>query len=401
MKEQLKLVVKNSELKVHKDKRIFLTYPMLGLTKCTLEELEDGIAFTFQTKSLNYANEILKNTKEAKLRFLINCANLEKLYTEYDFSLNINNLMTDINLSAHVLLRDAHLNFSEDFLPMYKALIASVLLPKYTYDDFISSGLGLYQKNKFIAQISTLENTQDIKTILLNEYNKTVTHIQQNKRIVSKSSIRINQVTIPLLSIAFFVVFFFAGRFFIIDIPYKNSVISANQAYVAGNFLNVQSALSDIPVSQLTHETKHILSRAYVITEPLNDTQINNILSGLTLITDTSIFDYWIHMGRLEFNYAIDIAQRFGDNELLLFAYLKYEAVVIVDPHMPGEEKLARLNYIENHINNLQAIRENALDTEVFENLLAISTVSDSDAYYPTEVYENYPLPSTTETEVN
>jgi uncharacterized membrane protein YukC len=95
-----------------------------------------------------------------------------------------------------------------------------------------------------------------------------------------------------------------------------------------------------------------------VATEPLSISQRDNIMMGLTLITDTSIFDYWIHLGRLEFYYAVDIAQRFGDNELLLFAYLRQEAVVIADPHMPGSEKVALLNYLEGRIDALQRERD-------------------------------------------
>ena len=386
MERELRLIVKNSELKVHKTKRAFLTYPMFGLAPCKLEELEDGIALIFETDGFRLARDILKETKDSKLRFLLNCAALEKLYSEYEFSLSPDNLLADINLLPYALVRDAHLGRGAEFLPKYKALVGAVLFTKYTYDDFINSGQGLYEKNKFLKQLSKLDNTQEIKNLLLKEYNNTIGDIQRNKKLVTKRSVRINRIAIPFLSVSFFVAVFFVGRFFIMDIPYRDSVIAAGQAYVAGNFLDVQQALAGIPVSGLTHETKHILSRAYVITEPLSDAQINNILTGLTLITDTSIFDYWIHMGRLEFAQAIDIAQRFGDNELLLFAYLKYEAVVRADPHMPGEEKLVRLSYIENHINNLQAVRENAAGSEVFENLLVIA--AEENIYYAEEPQE-------------
>jgi len=74
----------------------------------------------------------------------------------------------------------------------------------------------------------------------------------------------------------------------------------------------------------------------------------------------SSIFDYWIHLGRLEFYEAIDIAQRFGDNELLLFAFLRQEAIVRADPHMPGSEKVTLLSYIESRITALQRDRDAA-----------------------------------------
>jgi len=136
----------------------------------------------------------------------------------------------------------------------------------------------------------------------------------------------------------------------------------------------VQQALSEITIDNLSHETRHILSRAFVATEPISIAQRDNILMGLTLMTDTTIFDYWIHIGRLDFYEAIDIAQRFGDNELLLFAYLRYEAVVIADPLMPGGEKVTLLAYIERQIDALQRERDgvvvddNGEDDEDFDN---------------------------------
>ena len=45
---------------------------------------------------------------------------------------------------------------------------------------------------------------------------------------------------------------------------------------------------------------------------------------------------------------------------MLQFAYLKYEAVVLSDPTMSGEEKSALLNDLNNKIVNLQEARDEA-----------------------------------------
>lgn len=380
----LKLPVKNSELRVAKEKRAFLTYPTDGMASCTMEEKEDSIILIFEMKDTFSAKDILNKTNEEKLRFLLNCHKLLSLYEEYDFSLSLDNLVMDINLIPYVLLRDAHDNNSHDFLPKYKALMGSVLLPKYKYENYIDGGEGIYKKNKLLYELSELEDEEDIKKQLLEKHGNVVEEIKKNQKTVSKRSVYMVRAIIPLLVIILAVTAFFAGRFTILDIPYRDSVIAANQAYISGNFIDVQQALSSFDVVNLTHETKYILSRAYVVTEPLNDTQRNHILAGLTLMTDTSIFDYWIHIGRLQFDEAIDIAQRFGDNELLLFAFLKYEAVVTADPNMPGEEKVALLSYIGNHINRLQNIRTEVAGSEVFENLM-VSPVND---YAPEQAQE-------------
>ena len=81
---------------------------------------------------------------------------------------------------------------------------------------------------------------------------------------------------------------------------------------------------------------------------------------GLTRLTDPIIFDYWILLGRLHFSEAVDIAQRLGDDELLLFAYLKQEVYVRSDISIPGEERMALLSYLERNIDRLNRARDEA-----------------------------------------
>jgi uncharacterized membrane protein YukC len=72
------------------------------------------------------------------------------------------------------------------------------------------------------------------------------------------------------------------------------------------------------------------------------------------------IFDYWIHLGRLEFEQSVDIARRLGDDELLLFAYLKQEVFVRQNINLPGEERTALLAYLVNAIDTLNNARDEA-----------------------------------------
>ena len=387
MDKILQISVRNSGLKITKEKRAFLTYPADGLAACTLEELEDGISLFFNTEGLEQSEKIRSKSREQQLRFLINCANLESLYDEYDFSMSTDNLLVDINLRPQVLLRDIksgragtgmgdgagsvggngenngisirNIN-GQRFLPKYMALIGSFLLRKYKYEDFEKGGDSLYKKDKLTLELSEMKCTEDVKNRLIKEYHKTVNKIAQTKHLVPKRNAIISRIAIPVLTLSLLAASFFAAMALLYDIPYRNSVIMANEAYIAGSHLDVQRALAGFHVQDLSHETKHILSRSYVATEPLSDAQRTNILMGLALITDTSIFDYWIHLGRLEFDDAIDIAQRFGDNELLLFAYIRQEAVVRADPHMSGSEKVTALSYIEDRINALLRDRESA-----------------------------------------
>ena len=362
MEKAMQCSVRNSELAVQKEKRAFLTYPAEGLASCELCEADDGIELAFDCEGLEPAAMLMKKSKEEKYRFLVNAADLDKLSTEYEVSLSPDNLLVDINLRPQAMMRDAKHDSSPDFLSKYKALIGSILQPKYKYDDYLSGGDDLYKKQKLLSKIIAPESVEEIKDGIITEYNKTITKQKRTKKQVSKKYVIACNILIPILAASLIASCFFLWISMFVDIPFKSDVIDANSAYIAGEYIETQRALSRYDVSELSFESRYFLSRAYVITEALTDVQKDNILMGLTLRTDPVIFDYWILLGRLDFDEAIDIAQRLGDDELLLFAYLKYEVVVRNDISMPGEEKTALLGDLAGRIDRLERAREAAME---------------------------------------
>jgi len=360
MEEILREEVRNSALYVPKEKRAFLTYPAEGLAFCSLDELEDGVAFLFDTTGLAPVAEMWDKTWDEKLRFLINCADLEKLCAEYTFSLSPKNLMLDLNLRPRVLLRDMRQD-GADFLPQYKALIGSLLRPKYGYEDYLNGGQDLYKKNKLLVELSALETATEIKSRLTEVYAQEVETIRTDCCRVTRRSRRLSRITIPILIVLLGVAGFFTVRSLVFDVPHRDTLLAANTAYIADNHLDVQRIMVDIALEDMDVPTRYLLSRSYVITEPLTDAQRRNVLMGLTQLTDPVLFDYWILLGRLYLDEAIDLAQRLGDNELLLFALLKKEAVVRADTIMPGDEKVALLSSLERQIADLQRARDEAV----------------------------------------
>ena len=355
---ELRCSARNSELTVPKEKRALLTYPADGLASCTLEEAEDGIELRFNTDELEPAEKVLQKTNEDKYRFLINSADLDKLSTEYEVSLSPDNLLIDINLRPQAMMRDAKHDNSTEFIDRYKALIGSILQPRYKYEDYLSGGKDLYQKQKLLSEIKILDSIGDIKKVLTREYKSTLRGIQKTKQLVLRKYVILCNITIPILAVLLIMASIFLWIAMFQDIPFKNDVIQANSKFIAGEYVEAQRALSDYDISDLSFETKYFLSRAYVITEALTDVQKDHILMGITLRTDPVIFDYWIFLGRLQFDEAIDIAQRLGDDELLLFAYVKYEVVVRNDTTISGDEKTTLLNDITGRINALERDRE-------------------------------------------
>jgi len=365
METIIKCNIRNSELAVAKDKRAFLVYPAIGLVPCALEETEDSVDLVFDAQGMEPADTILSKPKWEQLRFLINCANLYDLDGEYDFSLSQENLLVDINLMPGILTRDAKRPNTEDFLRRYKALSGSILLPKYKYEDYINGGQDLYKKNKLLSELTALETIDEVKELLQKEYKRLIWETNTTKKLVPRRNIWIARIAIPMLTVMLLAAAFFGGRMLLIDIPYRDSMIAANTAYINRDPLSVQRILRPYDIERLSTETRYFLSRSYISTEALTDIQRENVLLVLTPMTNPMLFDYWIHMGRLDFDEAVDIAQRLGDDELLLYAYFQHEVFVRGDMSMAGEERVQLLAELGRNIEAITRARAEAVE-EVF-----------------------------------
>jgi type VII secretion protein EssB len=355
--ENLCCTIKNSELNIPKEKRAFLTYQAPGLCPCTLEEQEDGIALHFEADGMVPVSSIKKKTHADKLRFLINIAELECRHKDYTFSLSPDNMMLDLNLRSHVLSRDLNCG-GVTFMQKYMAIIAHTLAPKYSYTDYLDGGEDLYKKQKLLIALSELSTVSEIKTHLETEHTNVLQKVAKTRKVVPKVNAITARIIIPTLTAALLAAAFFAVYAFFFEIPHQEQLVIASQAYIAGDYVGAQVALRDVPPAELTFETKHFLSRAYVTTQAMTDAQKAHILMGLTRMTDETLFDFWIYLGRLEFESATDIAHRFADSELLLWVYLKQVEFVRIDTTIPVDERTALVNRLESEISRLQNERD-------------------------------------------
>lgn len=353
MENKLKRSVRNSKLKIDRDKREYLTYEANGLVPCTLEETEEEVVFVFDTRSLSPFEEVQKKTQQEKFRLLVNASGLYERFEEYEFSLSPSNLMVDINMNPKVLVRDLQIGDQEGFLPMYKALIGCVLAPKYQYKDYLEGGAGLFKKQGVLTAVEKLGSVEEVRDFLEEQYRQAELKFQNTKTIISKSKASRNKVLIPVLAVLLIACGAFAYKLFFIDTPFQEKLLEANSYYLQDNYMGVQQTLESIAVNQLPTDSKYILTRSYIITEGLTDEQKENNLVNITFKTDPILFDYWIYLGRLDFNQAIDVAQRLGDDDLLLFAYMKQQVVVKNDTALSGEEKSTKVEQLQERIDKL------------------------------------------------
>ncbi len=354
MENIITVTKRNGETLTPKGKRELLAFSSRLLVPCKVEENTDDFKIKYDVSELVLFFDKKKKSLLDKYRFLYNCKDLKKLICDFEINLDPNNIYVDLNLSPKILNRDLGEVFEESFVAQYKALIASILYPRKKYEDYYKGGFDLYKKRKKLKEISQKQTVDEIAEMLLELYKKETEHINKTKKLVGKKGYRVLQVLVPLFVVVALSSGALAYYLFYLTLPYKESLIDANNSYIYTDYLSVQSELSDMNIENIPYETKYILARSYVVTESLNSDQKENILRILTPQTDELYFNYWIELGRLNFDMAIDAAQRLGDNQLLLLSYIKYETFLETDTTtLTGEQKAQTLSEIADEIEKL------------------------------------------------
>lgn len=352
--QKMEIVKKNSEVKATKDELVYLSYNHEMLLPCSIVSSDESITFKFETQNIFPFSTIL-NYDEDKYRLLANCADLYILNNELEFSMNPENLMYDINMRPKVLIRDKKDEYSADgdFIKKYKALSAAVLNPKYKYEDYYNGGADLFKKNHDTYKIYECDDVNRIKDYLIEKYKTLCSDKKEKKVLIEKKNLKFMKFAFPILILIILITSSFTALAYIKTIPMKETLLSADDNYLDGNYIEVQEVLSDIAVDDMPESQKYVLARSYIASEGITQEQKTNILNGITTNTDISVLDYWIYIGRLDFDSAIDNAQKIGDDELLLYAYIKQLSGVKEDNTITGEEKASKINELEEKINSI------------------------------------------------
>ena len=138
-----------------------------------------------------------------------------------------------------------------------------------------------------------------------------------------------------------------------VRLPYKEKLITAYGSYMSSDYIKVEDTLQSIKIEKLPKDVKYILARSYIFTEGLTTEQRDNLLEYTDINIDTNIFDFWIALGRCEFDTAEDIAKKIGNNEFLLFTYIKHSAYLKADVTITGEEKESAISDLDKKIKEL------------------------------------------------
>lgn len=352
-----------SKVDLDEEQLPFLTYKNPNLVDCTLINEQDYFTLRFNTESLRPFDAVQELETYEKCIALVNVAELENLFEEYSFQCYSSNLMMDVSLKPKVIER----GLAEDknnFLEEYKALCSNILGGAYAQEDYLKGGKDLFSKKAAVKGVD-LEKIRDVQsTGELREYLVGIAKSAQAEKseryvLMDKRKAYRNSRLMPVLTGIAVISLALAAYLYFIRDNFNETIITANNQYLAEQYTDVTETLSGIDADNLPIESKYILARSYLTTENLTDrnnqVQRENIMKGITLKADERVLSYWIEVGRLNFDKAIDYAKQLNDNDMLLYALVKQKDSITMDVSMSGSEKEKKLSEIEQGI---EAVKE-------------------------------------------
>lgn len=334
-----------------------IMYPRNEFLDCEIQEEREEIITTYQVKHLFSMTEVRREKWEVRIAVLLDALNLHKCRESFDFSLSPDNLYYDMHQRIYVMERDVYARGvvfeSEDFLKQMKALIGYTMQGRFAYEDYLEGGEKLLKKTNFLKQFYQISELDEIEELLLAEYQDIVEETAKKKILVNKSLYQKNAVYFSLMTMAFLMTCGLLLYHYLWIMPYNQSVMKADNAYMEADYVKTIDALETIDVDRMDIHQKYMLAVSYIKGEDLTDLQKNNILPVLSLKGTEKQIEYWIHMGRLHVAEAENIALQLSDDQLLLYVYLKEKLLIENNMDLTGEEKISALSAIESKIEPL------------------------------------------------
>ena len=328
----------------------FLTQYRVGFIPCQIEERAEDVIFHFDISGLRPLQELKDEEKEYKYRFLQNLKILQGIWEQYDINVKEENLYFDYNYIPYIAMRDISKEEKKDFYEFAKELAAGILCKKYSYTQIQESGIEIVKKQKAVRFIFTCTNIQDFFNVIEDEAQKQYEANKSQKIRVNKKRYLLQCRIILIVLVMLMGLLIYTGYKSFVVLPRSKDIIQASRGFIVQDYTDCIDKLSKISTDQMDTYTKYILAVSYAKTEALETEELENVLSRLSIYSNNAELEYWIAVGRAQYEKAENKAMALSDDKLLIYAYMKELNALEGNITMDGEEKQNRMNTLSNEI---------------------------------------------------
>lgn len=305
---------------------------------------------------------VCEMTTEEKIRHLINIGSIFGHLSQSIYSYGFDPSLLLFNLNALPMLVQRGLKnqvppyeglTEEAFLSRYQAMIVSLLDRKVDYDTLLNGKLPFYKGNLFCEEIVRAESLSAVLELLHQELQKEKTKNIETKTVVSKSTLSRLKVGGGLAGLGVLLLSLGLGYVLLSSLPKQEMISQLRLAFIQKDYSKVITTVKQADSRELSQEDKYIVALSAVMTEPLTDSQRQE-LSKISTQSNEDYLRYWVLIGQSQIDEAIDIASFLDDPQLLMYGMTKKIDEVQRDPDLSAEERTSQLNTYKTKLEELK-----------------------------------------------
>lgn len=238
------------------------------------------------------------------------------------------------------------------FLASLQAMVLQIFRPKLAFEQIREGSAAL--RDKFSTTVRQTTSTEELFA-----YIDAQVHAEQMQVAATKVSVSKRRYSVyRTVGVVGLVVAVAAGAF-AWQSGSQNSlqaaVISAQSRFLANDYAGALTQLEGRATTSLPASAKYVLAVSSINLYDLSATQKQAILNTISEKSDDVTLNYWIDMGRGDFEQALDYAQNLGDDQLTLLAYTDLYQATKLDNRMAGGKKQELLGQYTKAIEELTA----------------------------------------------
>ena len=238
------------------------------------------------------------------------------------------------------------------FLGSLQAMVLQIFRPKLAFEQILAGSRGL--RDKFSTAVRQTTTTDELFGLIDAQLKAEQAEVSATRVSVPKRRYAWYRALGVLGLVVGLVAGVLAWRAES-DNRLQSAVVASQASFIASDYAGAMGELEDYSAASLPASAKYVLAVSSINLDDLTATQKQAILNNISEKSDDVTLNYWIAIGRGEFDQALDFAQNLGDDQLTLLAYTDLYQATKLNAEMPGDKKQELLDEYAKAIDELTA----------------------------------------------
>lgn len=274
-----------------------------------------------------------------------------------EFELSPNNIYVELDGTVKICERKiSNLNSELRDEQLLHQLIGltGFLLEGISYEQLIEVNSVQLESSKKLQGISDVKSLQEFESYITELLETEMNNLHQKQLVVAKSKYKKltgNKLIYRLsLGVSVLIIVFLLG----FVVPFKSTEVKLYEAYQNTDSTTILDIVNDVNIKRLSNNEKLIATKAVINDQvELNDEQKNNIIEGLSTKTNEKIFNYWLYIGKNEYDEANNQAIALSDADMQMYALLLLINEAQNNDDLDATERKELVDGYENQLNEL------------------------------------------------